>query len=174
MCTAAWQHDGEQTIYIGIDSGSTTTKIVALTPERELLYTYYRVNRGNPIATVVEGLRRQMRRADKLCAPFRYYQPFHDIFDIAREASHVINLNAQFGEGWLLPAEVISAVRSGATHVVSLQPFGCIANHIVCRGIENKLKRYLPELNLLSLDFDSNVSEVNVVNRLLLFVEDLE
>ena len=119
-------------------------------------------------------LRRQMRRADKLCAPFRYYHPFHDIFDIAREASHVINLNTQFGEGWLLPAEVIGAVRSGATHVVSLQPFGCIANHIVCRGVENKLKRYLPELNLLSLDFDSNVSEVNVVNRLLLFVEDLE
>ena len=119
-------------------------------------------------------IRRQMRRADRLCASFRYYQPFHDIFDIAREASHVINLNAQFGEGWLLPAEVISAVRSGATHVVSLQPFGCIANHIVCRGIENKLKRYLPELNLLSLDFDSNVSEVNVVNRLLLFIEDLE
>ncbi len=118
-------------------------------------------------------LRRQMRRADKLCAPFRYYHPFHDIFDIAREASHVINLNTQFGEGWLLPAEVIGAVRSGATHVVSLQPFGCIANHIVCRGVENKLKRYLPELNLLSLDFDSNVSEVNVVNRLLLFVEDL-
>ena len=119
-------------------------------------------------------LRRQMCRADKLCAPFRYYQPFHDIFDIAREASHVINLNTQFGEGWLLPAEVIGAVRSGATHVVSLQPFGCIANHIVCRGVENKLKRYLPELNLLSLDFDSNVSEVNVVNRLLLFVEDLK
>ena len=119
-------------------------------------------------------LRRQMRRADKLCASFRYYQPFHDIFDIAREASHVINLNTQFGEGWLLPAEVIGAVRSGATHVVSLQPFGCIANHIVCRGVENKLKRYLPELNLLSLDFDSNVSEVNVVNRLLLFVEDLK
>ncbi len=118
-------------------------------------------------------LRRQMRRADKLCAPFRYYHPFHDIFDIAHEASHVINLNTQFGEGWLLPAEVIGAVRSGATHVVSLQPFGCIANHIVCRGVENKLKRHLPELNLLSLDFDSNVSEVNVVNRLLLFVEDL-
>ena len=119
-------------------------------------------------------LRRQMRRADKLCASFRYYHPFHDIFDIAHEASHVINLNTQFGEGWLLPAEVIGAVRSGATHVVSLQPFGCIANHIVCRGVENKLKRYLPELNLLSLDFDSNVSEVNVVNRLLLFVEDLK
>ena len=58
MRAAAWKHDDEQTIYIGIDSGSTTTKIVALTPERELLYTYYRVNRGNPIATVVEGLRR--------------------------------------------------------------------------------------------------------------------
>ena len=57
---------------------------------------------------------------------------------------------------------------------MSLQPFGCIANHIVCRGVENKLKRYLPQLNLLSLDFDNSVSEVNVTNRLLLFVEDLE
>ena len=55
---AEWPHDCEQSLYIGIDSGSTTTKIVAMTPEHELLYTYYRVNRGNPIATVVEGLKR--------------------------------------------------------------------------------------------------------------------
>ena len=119
-------------------------------------------------------IRQQMKRVDTLCAPFRYYLPFHDIFAMADEAAQVINLNTQFGEGWLLPAEVIAAVRSGATHVVSLQPFGCIANHIVCRGVENKLKRYLPQLNLLSLDFDNSVSEVNVVNRLLLFVEELE
>ena len=119
-------------------------------------------------------IKQQMARVDTLCAPFRYYRPFHDIFAMADEAAHVINLNTQFGEGWLLPAEVIAAVRSGATHVVSLQPFGCIANHIVCRGVENKLKRYLPQLNLLSLDFDNSVSEVNVTNRLLLFVEDLE
>ena len=59
-------------------------------------------------------------------------------------------------------------------NVISLQPFGCIANHIIERGIEKKLKKMFPQLNLLSLDFDSGVSDVNVINRLLLFVDNLK
>ena len=91
-----------------------------------------------------------------------------------KEASKVISLSAQFGEGWLLPGEILSLARQGVDHVVSLQPFGCIANHIVARGIENRIKRIYPDLHLLSLDFDSGVSDVNIVNRLLLFINDLE
>lgn len=77
------------------------------------------------------------------------------------------------GEGWLLPGEVASYARRGIRNVVSLQPFGCIANHIVSKGIEKKLRMLYPELNLLSLDFDSGVSSVNVTNRLLLFTHNL-
>ena len=57
--------------------------------------------------------------------------------------------------------------------MVSLQPFGCIANHIIEKGIEKKLKTMFPELNILSLDFDSSVSDVNIVNRLLLFIDNV-
>ena len=80
---------------------------------------------------------------------------------------------AQFGEGWLLPAEMIGFAKAGIDNVISLQPFGCIANHIISKGIEKKIKTLYPKMNLLSLDFDSGVSDVNVINRLLLFVENI-
>ena len=105
---------------------------------------------------------------------FRYFTPFTDIFHEAKKAEAVINMQAQFGEGWLLPAEIISMYESGVKNVVSVQPFGCIANQIVSKGIEHRLKKVCPELNLLSLDFDSGVSAVNVTNRLLLFTNDLQ
>lgn len=112
-------------------------------------------------------------KVNRLASNFKYFAPFHDIFAEAKEASRVINLNAQFGEGWLLPAEIINYARDGVDNVVSLQPFGCIANHIVSRGIEKRVKSLLPNLNFLSLDFDSGVSEVNVANRLLLFLDNV-
>lgn len=107
-------------------------------------------------------------------AGFRYFTPFNDIFEESEEASEIINLSTQFGEGWLLPGEIVAYHRNGVKNVISLQPFGCIANHIVERGIENRLKKHLPQLNLLSLDFDSGVSDVNVTNRLLLFMDNLK
>ena len=81
---------------------------------------------------------------------------------------------AQFGEGWLLPAEIVSFAKEGIYNVISLQPFGCIANHIISKGIEKRIKDLYPEMNLLSLDFDSGVSDVNVMNRLLLFVTNIK
>lgn len=119
-------------------------------------------------------VRRRMQRANAIGSRFRYFTPFADIFDEAAEARSVISLCAQFGEGWLLPGEIISMARQGVTHVVSLQPFGCIANHIVSKGIEKRIKKLYPELNILSLDFDSGVSDVNVRNRVLLFVDNLK
>ena len=117
---------------------------------------------------------KQVEKFNQVGSRFRYFVPFNDVFDEAKEASKVISLSAQFGEGWLLPGEILSLARQGVDHVVSLQPFGCIANHIVARGIENRIKRIYPDLHLLSLDFDSGVSDVNIVNRLLLFINDLE
>jgi predicted nucleotide-binding protein (sugar kinase/HSP70/actin superfamily) len=116
----------------------------------------------------------QLARVNRIGSRFRYFIPFDDIFEKAEQASSVISLSAQFGEGWLIAGEVSTLARQGVTHVVSLQPFGCIANHIVGKGIENRLKRLYPQLNLLSLDFDSSVSEVNITNRLLLFINTLQ
>ena len=73
----------------------------------------------------------------------------------------------------MLPGEIIAYAREGVNNVVSLQPFGCIANHIISKGVEKRIKTLYPRMNLLSLDFDSGVSDVNVANRLLLFANNL-
>ena len=69
---------------------------------------------------------------------------------------------------------MIMYARSGVNHIVSLQPFGCIANHIVSKGIEKRVKDMYPDINILSLDFESGVSDANVKNRLLLFIDNLK
>ena len=42
--------------YLGIDCGSTTTKMVLLSEDKEILYSYYNSNRGNPVEIVREQL----------------------------------------------------------------------------------------------------------------------
>ena len=119
-------------------------------------------------------VRRRMQKYNRICAAnFRYFHPFEDVYDLARSARDIVSLNAQFGEGWLLPGEVALMARQGIRHVVSLQPFGCIANHIISKGIEKRIRQLYPDMNFLTLDFDSGVSNVNVTNRLLLFANEL-
>lgn len=119
-------------------------------------------------------VRQGQEKANAAAAAFPYFLPFGDIFEEAAAIEPVVTLNAQFGEGWLLPAEIARYVQHGIRDVISLQPFGCIANHIVSKGLEKRLKEVYPELNLLSLDFDSGVSDANIVNRLLLFIHALK
>ena len=115
-----------------------------------------------------------MKKMESEVSVFKFYQPEQDIKTISEYAKDVISLSAQFGEGWLLPAEVIAFMKDGCNNVVSMQPFGCIANHIVSRGIEKKMKDLYPQLNMLSLDFDGGVSEANIANRLLLFISNMK
>lgn len=119
-------------------------------------------------------IRREIDKFNDAAWKFRYFTCFEDIFEQAEEARKAISLNAQFGEGWLLPGEMLSLARKEVKNVISLQPFGCIANHIVSKGIEKRIKTLVPDINILSLDFDSGVSEVNIINRMLLFVDKLE
>lgn len=117
---------------------------------------------------------RQIDKINAAAKRFRYFVPFSNIFSEAEESKNLITPYAQFGEGWLLPAEVASFAHQGVNNVVSLQPFGCIANHIVAKGIEKRIKTLYPDINFLSLDFDSGVSDVNIVNRMLLFIDNLK
>lgn len=116
-------------------------------------------------------LRYFARKYDRLCRPFPLYRPFTDIMDIWRLSKQVINSAADFGEGWFLPGEICDLAEHGVTKVVSLQPFGCIANHIISKGIEHRYKEHYPNLSLLFLDFDAGTSEANVVNRLHFLLE---
>jgi predicted CoA-substrate-specific enzyme activase len=107
-----------------------------------------------------------IREMEEQIAAFPYYRPIGNPHHEAKAASEIINLNAQFGEGWLVPASFARFAQEGINNVVSLQPFGCIANHIVSKGIEKRTKDLYPQLNLLFLDMDSGMSEANIFNRL--------
>lgn len=103
---------------------------------------------------------------DRLCGDFPFYRPFTDIMDIWHKSRRVINSAADFGEGWFLPGEICDLADHGIHKVVSLQPFGCIANHIISKGIERRYKDLYPHLSLLFLDFDAGTSDANITNRL--------
>jgi len=101
------------------------------------------------------------------------YRRFHHhtaIEQIAKNAQEILSLNHQYGEGWLLAGEVATFVKDGIPNVLCLQPFGCIANHIIAKGAEKKMKEMYPQLNLLFLDADAGISEVNFFNRMHFFV----
>ncbi|MBQ4391029.1 MAG: 2-hydroxyacyl-CoA dehydratase [Paludibacteraceae bacterium] len=106
------------------------------------------------------------RRFDRACRSFKHYRKFTDIYEIQRLSRKVINPAADFGEGWFLSGEICHLAESGIKNVISVQPFGCIANHIISKGIEKRLKSLYSDLSLLFLDFDSGTSEANVQNRL--------
>lgn len=117
-------------------------------------------------------LMRVAKQYDALCADFPFYRYFEDIFTISRLSEQVIHPAADFGEGWFLPGEICALAESGVEKVVSVQPFGCIANHIISKGIEKRIKQTYPRLSLLFLDFDAGTSAANIYNRLHFLLEN--
>jgi len=101
---------------------------------------------------------------------YRLYHPHYDIQEIAWKAQEVVSLNHQYGEYWLLSGEIASYVKDGIHNVLCLQPFGCIANHVIAKGVQKRMKELYPQLNLLFLDADAGVSEVNFFNRMHFFI----
>ena len=111
-------------------------------------------------------MNKRISRVEAISKDFRFHQPVESIFVKAQYASEVLDLSNQFGEGWTIAAEVGTYSRHGIKRVVCIQPFGCIANHIVAKGIEKRLKKIYPDINLLYLDIDGGMAEVNLQNRL--------
>jgi len=111
-----------------------------------------------------------LHQFDTIKRGFRYHTKHTDIRQIAERAKEILSLNHQYGEGWLIAGEIASFARQGINNVLCLQPFGCIANHVIAKGIQKRLQEVYPYLNLLFLDADAGVSEVNFFNRMHFFV----
>jgi predicted nucleotide-binding protein (sugar kinase/HSP70/actin superfamily) len=112
------------------------------------------------------------RKVDKIMSAFRFAEKRESIFEKAENASKILSPVNQYGEGWLIPAEIHAFAHRDVKSIISLQPFGCIANHIISKGIETRVKKMFPDINLLFLDFDNGISEVNIHNRLHFMIND--
>lgn len=108
----------------------------------------------------------KVKKAEKILSKFKFYEASESIYAKAEAASEVLSLSNQFGEGWLIPGEIAHYARKGVNKVVCLQPFGCIANHIIAKGVEKRIKEIYPNMNILYLDIDGGIAEVNLQNRL--------
>ena len=74
------------------------------------------------------------------------------------------------GEGWLLTAEVMELIENGYQNVVCTQPFGCLPNHIVGKGMIRKVKNVYPQANIVPIDYDPSATRVNQENRIKLML----
>lgn len=85
-------------------------------------------------------------------------------------ADKVLDRGVRMGEGWLLPAEMAELIEKGYNNIVCAQPFGCLPNHIVGKGVIRTLKEMYPDANICPVDYDSGASKVNQENRIKLML----
>ena len=90
--------------------------------------------------------------------------------DVIRNADGFIDQGVKMGEGWLLTAEIVSLIKEGVSNIVSAQPFGCLPNHIVAKGMARRIKEAYPQSNLVAIDYDPSASRVNQENRIRLML----
>ena len=90
--------------------------------------------------------------------------------ELARKASKVLSLGNQAGEGWLLTGEMIELIEHGVPNIVCCQPFACLPNHVVGKGMFREVRRRYPQANIVAIDYDPGASEVNQLNRIKLMI----
>jgi predicted nucleotide-binding protein (sugar kinase/HSP70/actin superfamily) len=107
---------------------------------------------------------------DRIAKDHPLYEPPCRMPDLVQASDDIVHHTFDAGEGVLIPAEIIHNAEKGVESFVILQPFGCLPNHVVGRGIVARLKRDYPRAHILSLDYDPDMSFANIENRLQMLV----
>ena len=89
---------------------------------------------------------------------------------LAEYATPYVSCGNQTGEGWFLTGEMIELIHSDVPNIVCVQPFGCLPNHVVGKGVIKELRREFPLSNIVAVDYDPGASEVNQLNRIKLML----
>lgn len=117
---------------------------------------------------LIEQYAKPMRKA--LAATGGKFDIPEGIHDLADKAQRVLSLGTMAGEGWLLAGEMIELIEHGTPNIICAQPFACLPNHVVGRGMFKQLRRLYPKANVVSIDYDPGASEVNQLNRIKLMI----
>ena len=107
---------------------------------------------------------------DSIACAHPLYEPPCRMPDLVRASDPIIHHTFDAGEGVLIPGEILHHAARGCTSFLILQPFGCLPNHVVGRGIAKRLKELYPQANILPLDYDPDVSFANIENRLQMLI----
>ena len=99
-----------------------------------------------------------------------HFDPPAHIEDLGKMAKDIVSLGNQTGEGWFLTGEMLELIHSGTSNIVCTQPFGCLPNHVVGKGVIKEIRRQYPLANIVAIDYDPGASEVNQLNRIKLML----
>jgi len=99
-----------------------------------------------------------------------HFTPQADIHELAKYAEPIVSLGNQTGEGWFLTGEMLELIHGGVNNIICTQPFGCLPNHVVGKGVIKEIRRQYPLSNIIAVDYDPGASEVNQLNRIKLML----
>ncbi len=106
----------------------------------------------------------------KACKASKHFDPPADIKELAKMAEEFVSIGNQTGEGWFLTGEMLELIHNGAPNIICSQPFACLPNHIIGKGVIKELRYKHPEANIVAVDYDPGASEVNQLNRIKLML----
>ena len=107
---------------------------------------------------------------DSIAKEHPLYEPACRMDELVKDSDPIIHHTFDAGEGVLIPGEILHHAKHGCKFFLILQPFGCLPNHVVGRGITKKLKEIYPDVQILPLDYDPDISFANIENRLQMLV----
>ena len=116
------------------------------------------------------GVEKLRSAAHKALEESEHFYPPSSIYETAKNAEPIVSHGNQTGEGWFLTGEMVELINSGVNNIVCCQPFACLPNHIVGKGVIKELRHQYPLSNIVAIDFDPGASEVNQLNRIKLML----
>ena len=93
-----------------------------------------------------------------------------DIWHLESQVKSVLSIGNQTGEGWFLTAEMIEYIENDIPNIVCVQPFACLPNHVVGKGVIKTIRSKYPFANITPVDYDPGASETNQTNRIKLLM----
>ena len=108
--------------------------------------------------------------ATKAFEKSEHFEAPTSIYKIVKYAEPIVNIGNQTGEGWFLTGEMVELIHNDVPNIVCCQPFACLPNHIVGKGVIKELRKQYPLSNIVAIDYDPGASEVNQLNRIKLML----
>lgn len=118
---------------------------------------------------LIQNMQKKAITAIQKQGTFRAPDTFQEVIE---NSEGIINRGTKMGEGWLLTSEMVTLIKNGVHNIVCCQPFGCLPNHIVAKGMTRKIKDKYPMANIVAVDYDPSATKVNQENRLKLMLSN--
>ncbi len=146
----------------------------ALYSLNNVLVDYRIYHKGYIKTTVVKWIFRFIYalqdKVNSAIANYSDFRPMQSFERIKELVKGYVDTGNKMGEGWLLTAEMLELIDAGIDNIICTQPFGCLPNHIVGKGMIRRIKQNHPESNIVAIDFDPGATKINQENRIKLML----